>query len=402
MLDRTTEDAAHHHMSVLAWPAPAAGQMNPYISLVYSQFGRREIGVRPFRPLHFGRQDADVLHAHWPEAVLWGRLSRSFPFMTKLAAQHALQSMDGIHDNGGSVVWTVHNLAPHGMQPDQQAIWNEFFPAFRQRVDLLIGMTERSLALACEAYPELQSRPRVLIPHPHFRTAYPVPPDMAAARNKIGLLESSFVIGMLGSIRPSKGIPQAITAFRKTRIVNSALDMMEMLLVSGDCGSDTERQKIEEAIGNDTSVAFRDASLSPTDLVESFAAVDAVLINQQTTLNSGTLLLALSMNRPVIAPAGGSISELAAELGGRWIFTFNGELTAPKLRSLITQIKRTTRPRVAPLERFDPATVSRATATALYGARARRYVPGSQYQLSAALPEKLRAHGGGAIHRWYH
>ena len=400
MLDRTANHSAHG-FSVLAWPAPAAAQINPYISLVYSQFEQAGIEVKPFRPMQLGRQTADVFHAHWPEAILWGRLAHTLPLLAKVAADHVIKAMDEVRDNGGRVAWTVHNLVPHAVHPTHQAIWDGFFPAFRQRVDLMIGMTERSLDLACDAYPDLASRSRVVIPHPHFRTAYPPPPKMTTAREKLGLPEDSFVVGMLGSVRASKGVPQAISAFCDAQIVNTMLDTMEMLLVAGDCVSESESRKIEQAIGDNTGVIYRKAPLSPADLVESFAAVDAILINQQTTLNSGTLLLALSMNRPVIAPAGGSIGELAKEFGRKWIFTFSGELTAQKLRNFMDQIKRTPHPRIAPLEKLDPAKVSRTTIAALSGARALRRPQEPHYAFSGARPDKIRAHGGGGADRRY-
>jgi len=399
MLDRTTNHSAHG-FSMLAWPAPAAAQINPYISLIYSQFEQAGIEVKPFRALQLGRQTAAVFHAHWPEAVLWGRMAHTLPLLAKVAADHVLKTMDEVHDNGGSVAWTVHNLVPHAVHPAHQAIWDGFFPAFRQRVDLMIGMTERSLDLACAAYPDLASRPRVVIPHPHFRTAYPPPPKMTAARERLGLPEDAFIIGMLGSIRASKGVPQAIAAFSDAQIVNTMLDAMEMLMVAGDCANEQENGKIEQAIGSNTGVMYRRAPLSPDDLVESFAAVDAILINQQTTLNSGTLLLALSMNRPVIAPAGGSIGELAKEFGRKWILTFSGELTAQKTRDLVDQVKRTPRPPIAPLEKFDPAKVSRATAAALSGARARHRLKEPHYAFDGTHPEKIGLRGGGTARRY--
>jgi hypothetical protein len=371
MLDRTSSFTANG-FRVLAWPAPAATQINPYVSLVYSEFEQAGIEVRPFRTMHLGRQAGDILHVHWPEAILWGRLARSFPLMAKIAGARALKAMSEVRDNGGGVVWTVHNLAPHTVHPDHEVIWNGFFPAFRKQVDLMIGMTERSLDLVCDNYPELKSRARAIIPHPHFRTAYPPPPDMKTAREKIGLPGEMFVLGVLGSIRASKGIPQVIAAFRQSTTANTRTEPAEVLLVSGDCASETEYRAIEKAIGNGTSTVFRAARLSPAKLAESFAAVDAILINQRTTLNSGTLLLGLSMNTPIIAPAGGSISELANEFGQDWIFTFSGELTAQKLRGLIDRIKHRSRPLIAPLEKFDPSTVSHATAAALHDAFARR------------------------------
>jgi glycosyltransferase involved in cell wall biosynthesis len=376
--------------TVLAWPAPSAKQLNPYISLVYGGFAQAGLTVKPFQPMHPGPQTGDIFHVHWPEAILWGRLAGGLPGMTKFAATRVIRTMDNVRARGGVVAWTVHNLAPHAVGPRQRAVWNAFFPAFRARVDLLIGMTESSLDIADAAYPDLRGRPRAIVPHPHFRASYPPPRERTSARASFGLPADAFVVGMLGTVRASKGVPRVIAAFHAMQ-ASGKEPGKEMLLVAGECTSESERRLIGQAHAGDSAVVFANAALSPARLSEAFAAVDAVLINQQTTLNSGTLLLALSMNRPVIAPACGSVSELAGQLGGAWIETFSGELSASRLRSLLDSLKDRPRPALAPLEAFDPARVSEATVRALTDAFARQRQPHFTLQGQGGSHDETRA-----------
>jgi beta-1,4-mannosyltransferase len=354
-------------MKVLAWPAPSHSLGNPYIGLVYREFPNEGLHIEPYSIWAIRRPRADVFHVHWPEAILWGRIASSVPFATKLAAERVLDTMALIRGNGGSVVWTVHNIAPHGISRRRdERVWEVFFPKFRENVDALIGLTSRSLDLVCDAYPELRGRPRTVVPHPHYRTAYPAAPSIAEARAAVGLPLDHFIVAMVGIIRRSKGVPRAIEAFRRVRRRN------ESLLVSGHCEDAELAAEIRTAIGNDASVVFENRHLPASELVCRFAAADVILINQRDTLNSGTLLLALSMNRPAVAPAGGSIRELAGSMGPDWICPFSDELTPAALRECVDAIQRHERRRQAPLDRFDPATVSRAMVAALRHALTKR------------------------------
>ena len=163
------------------------------------------------------------------------------------------------------------------------------------------------------------------------------------------------MLAMIGTIRRGKGVAQAVQIFREIRKEN------EVLFISGQCPDTELAADIQSAIGK-TPVSFSGTRYLPdAELVRSFAAADAILINQSATLNSGTLLLALSINRPTIAPAKGSIVDLAETIGARWISTFPDEIGPDALRNCLDAIQSHEQSGQAPLDRFDPATVSRAT-----------------------------------------
>jgi beta-1,4-mannosyltransferase len=353
-------DLSERGMRVLAWPGPLQTQNNPYTSLIYGEFAKAGLAVTPYSIWNFHGSRAEIFHIHWPEAILWGRLARHFPITTELAAHRVLNTMDVIRRNSGAVVWTAHNVSPHALSSQyHERVWGRFFPEFRRKVDALIGLTSRSLDLICDAYPDLRQCSRFVVPHPHYQTVYPVQPSPADARAAIGLAQSHFVLAMIGTIRRGKGVTQAVQVFRKVRREN------EVLFISGHCSDAALAADIQNAAGQDRSVIFQNRYLPDAELVRNFAAADAILINQGATLNSGTLLLALSMNRPTIAPAKGSIVELAESVGAGWISTFSGEIGPDALRNCLDTIQRHGRGGQVPLDRFDPEVVSRATMAVL-------------------------------------
>ena len=384
-------DLSERGLRVLAWPGPSQSQSNPYTSLVYGEFEKAGLAISPYSIWTFHGSRADIFHIHWPEAILWGRLARHVPLTTELAARRVLNTMDVIRRNGGAVVWTAHNVSPHALSSQyHERVWERFFPEFRRKVDALIGLTSRSLDLICDAYPDLRQCSRFVVPHPHYRTVYPVQPSPADARAAIGLAQGHFVLAMIGTIRRGKGVTQAIQVFRKVRKEN------EVLFISGQCADAELAADIQSAAGKDPSVIFQNRYLPDAELVRSFAAADAVLINQSATLNSGTLLLALSMNRPTIAPAKGSIVELAESVGAGWISTFSGEIGPDALRNCLDAIQGHDRGGQAPLDRFDPEAVSRATMSVLAQALATRRSTNSDVTPSAA-PETAASIGGARI-----
>jgi beta-1,4-mannosyltransferase len=378
-------------LRVLAWPGPSQSQSNPYTSLVYGEFEKAGLAITNYSIWKFHGSRADIFHIHWPEAILWGRLARHVPLTTELAARRVLDTMDVIRRNGGAVVWTAHNVSPHALSSQyHERVWGRFFPQFRQKVDALIGLTSRSLDLICDAYPDLRQCSRFVVPHPHYRTVYPAQPSRRDARAAIGLAQGRFVLAMIGTIRRGKGVTQAVQVFRKVRKEN------EVLFISGQCSDPELAADIQSATGNDSGVIFQNRYLPDAELVYSFAAADAVLINQSATLNSGTLLLALSMNRPTIAPAKGSIVELAESVGAGWISTFSSEVGPDALRDCLDAIQGHDRGGQAPLDRFDPEAVSRATMAVLAQILATRRSTNSAVTPSAAL-ETAASIGGARI-----
>src|SRR5690606_27295627 len=83
------------------------------------------------------------------------------------------------------------------------------------------------------------------------------------------------------------------------------------------------------------------------------SAADAVILPYKAILNSGALLLALSYNRPVIAPHMGAVAELQKTLGQQWIYSYNGNLTGENVTEALSTLECNNRPDVCPLDNYN-------------------------------------------------
>jgi beta-1,4-mannosyltransferase len=60
-------------------------------------------------------------------------------------------------------------------------------------------------------------------------------------------------------------------------------------------------------------------------------AADLVVLPYRSIFNSGSALLALSFNKPVLLPDLGAMGELKNDFGNSWVQTFTGNLDAKTL-----------------------------------------------------------------------
>ena len=73
----------------------------------------------------------------------------------------------------------------------------------------------------------------------------------------------------------------------------------------------------------------------PERLSAWLAAADVVVLPYSDVLNSGTALLALSADRPVVVPGRGAMPELQQAVGREWVHTYTGSLD-DALRTALT------------------------------------------------------------------
>lgn len=336
-------------LRVLAWPAGSADDLNPYVRLMFSAFVPSRAHILRFTPLMRRVPQADIFHIQWPEALFDGRGGRHRA-LAYLKAWRILRTARRIRERGGAVALTVHNLNPHARLHGWQArLWPRFHTALLTRTDLLIGLTPAGLDQFVDANPAAAGARRCVIPHPHYRTAYAAT-QQADARRALGLPVEGIVIGILGSLRPGKGTPAAIAAFRGTTGARS-------LLIAGGCEDDHWRA-IEQAAAGDPRIILRRGRLSDAEMAMATSAIDIMLLNQEATLNSGSALLALSLDRRLIAPGVGGIPELRAFAGEAHVATFEPPLSPTSLNAAILALEAQQPSRCTALDALDPQMLS--------------------------------------------
>lgn len=340
-------------MRILAWPAYDNQTGNPYNRLLYAPMAQLGVTVDEFSPRRALRSALwgghDCWHLHWPDDLLSITPRRAAAW--RVAALLAL--MTGARARGIRMVWTAHDLGPHESPHPrlERFFWRHFIP----RVDGVISLSERGLRAARERFPRLRGRPGFAIPHGHYREAYPPAPPKENARRELDLPLGAPVALFVGRIRPYKNVERLIEVFREMDAPEEA-----RLVVAGNPTGDTLRRRIEAAAAGAERVHLALRFIPEARLPTYLAAADLVTLPYRDILHSGSALLALSFDRPVLVPGRGAMSELQEQIGSRWVRTCgpssNGSsgdaLTPGALREALRWARREDRPARAPLGGF--------------------------------------------------
>jgi beta-1,4-mannosyltransferase len=305
-----------HKVRVLAWPVDP---LNPYSAALHSQMGP-DVLVEEFSPGKMIHR-YDIWHCHWPEALLNIRNPALATF--KLSAFLAMADL--VRLRGGKIVWTMHNLKAHdALHPKLEAMfWRRFIP----RVDAVISLSKTGLKLAQEKFPRLRDLPAAVIPHGHYRDQYP--DCVTDARAALNIPSEARVILFFGEVRAYKNVDALVRAFRAVRASNA------LLYIAGRLRDASFKESILEEASQDSRVRLALEFIAPERVSIFFSAADLVVLPYRHILNSGSALLALSFNRPVLVPDLGSMGDLRDDFGGDWVRTFTGNLDAEELeRSL--------------------------------------------------------------------
>lgn len=260
----------------------------------------------------------DVLHVHWPELLFrrdgrWRTLARQCLFVLLMLR---------IAMNRIVLVRTVHNLKPH--EPgdrfeDYLLRWCD------RRTGLWIALNDST--------PIPPGRPSVVIPIGHYRDLYD------------GMAMPATVSGRLlyfGLVRRYKGVLGLVAAFGG--LVSPDLT----LRILGRPHPEELGDEIEAACRADPRVSAELRFVEDESLIRDIAQSELVVLPYTKMHNSGAVLLALSLDRPVLAPDTPTTAALAAEVGPAWLLTYRGELDPTNLQAGLGRVRaaqhRSTRP----------------------------------------------------------
>jgi beta-1,4-mannosyltransferase len=318
-------------LRVLAWPGLGARAKNPYTWLLCSHLAALGVRVRDFTAARALRGGYDVLHLHWPEKAL-----NAESLLGKVAgAAAALVILEAAHLHGARVAWTAHNARPHESRHPRLEQW--FRSAVVRRVDTVIHPSAAGQRAVEALYPELARRPHSVVPLGHFRGAYPDTVSRQDARAAFRIPDGVRVVAFLGLVRPYKNVPHLI---RTVRALPREAGQV-VLLVGGAPHSAGHADEIREAADGDPRVRLALEHIPDDDIQRYLRAADLVVLPFRDITNSGSALLALSFDRPVLVPALGAMGELQALAGADWVRTYNEDLTPDLLaRALDWAVRR--------------------------------------------------------------
>lgn len=294
-----------------SFPAPRA-TTNPYIVMLAERL-QAEPGVQvmtfSWSSALFGRYH--VLHLHWPENLVSGgtaagAAARQVLFLL-LLLRLALTRR--------AVVRTLHNLTPPSGLSRRQRWLLEWVD---RRVTLRIRLNR--------ATPIPAGHPHATILHGSYRDWFAKVPHGPHVPGRLLLF---------GLIRRYKGTDALVDAFTDTAGQLPALS----LRVVGRPTSTELAHRLRDAARRDDRISLVLTFLSDQALVSEIDAAELVVLPYPHMHNSGTVLAALSLNRPVLVPDNEVNRELAREVGRGWVFRFPGELSGADLLKTVRELR---------------------------------------------------------------
>ncbi|MGG7507707.1 glycosyltransferase [Plantibacter sp. YIM 135249] len=254
-----------------------------------------------WRTALIGRYDA--FHAHWPEILVDGhtplkKFARQLCFVLFLLRLTITRT---------PIIRTLHNIGlPSGISRRER--W--LLTWFERRTTLVITLNEST--------PVPQGAESVLIPHGHYR-------DWYARFPREAVIDGRF--GYFGMVRRYKGVEQLVEAFTALPRTGESYSLRV-----GGRPSSTELAETIRGLGDgDGRIGFTFDFLEPSELVALATASELVVLPYRFMHNSGGILTALSLGRPVLAPDNDVNRALAAEVGDGWVHGFTGDLDASDL-----------------------------------------------------------------------
>lgn len=336
-------------MKVIALPAFKNKGVNPYNALLYENLIALGVEVNEFSAWKLVINRYDIWHIHWPELVI----NTPSYLMASLRARAFLSLLEVARKKGIKIVWTVHNLRSH--ERFHPKLEERFWEHFLNMIDAHISLTVKGQEELFKTYPQLRHVPGFVIPHGHYRDVYPNEISREQARALLGIPEDSKVILFIGQIRKYKNIPSLIKAFAELPEKNARL------VIAGKPVDKELASHLLKLTKHDNRIIIHPRFIPPEEVQVYLNSADLVVLPYSDILNSGSALLALSFDRPVLGPAKGSMVELRESVGKEWVMLYKGELNTKMLSAALQWAISEDRGKQAPLDKFEWNRVARDT-----------------------------------------
>lgn len=295
-----------HRLKVLMSTGPLKKLDNPYVQQLVTALSE-QIDVEPlsWRATLFSRPD--VFHVQWPDALY---RANGRP---KTAVKRVLSAvlLARLRARGVPVVLTVHNVASH---EEEHGVERRLLRRLERMITLRIYLNESK---------ENDPTRGVVILHGDYRAW------LRKQKVDTSPREPDQDVILFGWLRRYKAIECLIAAAR---------DAGATLTVSGRAIEAPYERSLRVMIA-DTPSAFLDTRYrEDAELTAEILRHRLVCLPYPNMYNSGALLYALSVGRPVLAPRSPSNEAIAREVGEQWLALYDGPLTAATLRDALNRI----------------------------------------------------------------
>ena len=294
---------------------PTFHSFNKYCSALVQSIQREGVNVQfisewtPTLPIFRMLRTAglpQVIHLHWIETYTIKKTWwRSFIASTLFICQLTLLKVLGVR-----IVWTVHDILNVDARfSDLDLKLRKLTAKLADAVIVHTKLAQKEMSRIYQLSQRDEWKIRV-VPHGHYIEAYPNSMSRREARNVLGLDGDLFVFGLVGYLRPYKGVLDLIQAFR--RLAGEDI----RLVIAGMPFDKVFAHEIQEAVRGDTRIQLYLNFIEDERLQIFMNALDVLVFPYHRSLTSGSLLLAMSFGKAVIAANHAAIRETFSADGG--------------------------------------------------------------------------------------
>jgi beta-1,4-mannosyltransferase len=337
-------------MRISAYPAFKTKYKNPYNWLLYKNMPAKKAVVEEFSYKKVISNQYDILHLHWVVETI---IRHPNWMISSVRSLMMLMLIDFARKRGTKVIWTIHDETPHSIVHPRLASW--FQKHLLTRIDGYISLSQTSKEIIEKKLPILQKLPNAIINHGHYRDIYPNTIQPQEAREKLKISNDKRIILFVGYIDIYKNVPKLIKIFRQLSPPGW------VLVIAGKIERYHLKEEITLESENDPNIKLFLNHIPDDELQIYFQSADLVVLPFTKILNSGSSLLALSFNCPILVPNLGSIPELKNIVGEDWVNTYSGELTPEILSQGLDWFINTKRSSQCTMEKLDWEKLSQET-----------------------------------------
>jgi beta-1,4-mannosyltransferase len=198
-----------------------------------------------------------------------------------------------------NLVWTPHNLLPHNAKHLKiHKLCRTFFAKQMKWIRLFdIDAIERASSIF-----NVSSKKFIVVPEGSYVDYYPNEIKEEKAMKLLGLPIGKKVLLYIGLIKPYKGVLDLITAFNKIEAKEELI-----LLIVGKAMDKVYLGEIKKNLSKD--IVFIEGFIEDDQLQIYFNASDVVVLPFENIENSGSVVLAMGFEKPIIAPYMGVVSK---------------------------------------------------------------------------------------------
>ncbi|OLS21883.1 MAG: GDP-mannose:glycolipid 4-beta-D-mannosyltransferase precursor [Candidatus Heimdallarchaeota archaeon LC_3] len=300
-------------MKVIASPA-FNNKNNPYNPLLYSEIKKFGLLVEDYsiRKVLFNR--ISIWHLHWPDTNL-NRKSLIEAFFKTCILIFLIEYCKIL---GTKLIWTAHNIQAH--EKRHQTLERIFWKYFLKRLDGVINLSAIGKRMLIKKHPIIKQKLNYIIYHGHYQSAYPNIYSRLKSREKLNIDDKKRVILFLGQIARYKNVDKLIEIFKSIK------DKELVLIIAGNPIYPEYEEEIKKSVESEKRIKLFLKFIRKNEIQLFFNSANLAIFPFTKIFNSGSAILSLSFNCPILVPNIGSMKELQNLFGESWVKVYKDNL----------------------------------------------------------------------------